>query len=60
MRRQAGVTVALILLSVGSPAWAQPNPPVAELPVTRILLFSSGVGYFQRAGQVDGNARIDL
>jgi hypothetical protein len=30
------------------------------LPVTRIVLFSSGVGYYQRDGQVDGNARIDL
>ena len=24
------------------------------------MLFSSGVGYFQREGQVDGNARVDL
>jgi hypothetical protein len=42
------------------PAVAQPKPASPELPVTRIVLFSSGVGYFQRDGQVDGNARIDL
>src|SRR5262245_42260004 len=33
--------------------------PVA-LPVSQVVLFSSGVGYFQREGQVEGTARIDL
>ena len=37
-----------------------PQPGSAELPITRIVLFTSGVGYFQREGQVDGNARVDL
>src|SRR5436305_4639001 len=32
----------------------------ATLPINRVVLFSSGVGYFQRAGTVDGNARVDL
>jgi hypothetical protein len=31
-----------------------------ELPITQVVLYSNGVGYFQRDGQVDGNARIDL
>ncbi len=30
------------------------------LPVSQVVLFSSGVGYFQRDGQVDGTARVDL
>jgi hypothetical protein len=30
------------------------------LPVTQVVLFSSGVGYFQREGEVHGNTRIDL
>jgi hypothetical protein len=43
------------------PVQAQkPQPAGAQLPVSRIILFSSGVGYFQRDGQVDGNARIEL
>jgi hypothetical protein len=25
-----------------------------------VVLFSSGVGYFQREGQIDGDARVDL
>jgi hypothetical protein len=31
-----------------------------NLPVTQVVLFSSGVGYFQREGEVEGNARVDL
>jgi hypothetical protein len=32
----------------------------AQLPIGQIVLFSSGVGYFQREGAVEGNARVDL
>ncbi len=32
----------------------------AQLPLGQIVLFSSGVGYFQREGTVEGNARVDL
>ena len=31
-----------------------------NLPLSQVVLFSSGVGYFQREGEVEGNARIDL
>jgi hypothetical protein len=54
-----GVAVAVMLAGT-LPALADTKPGSAELPVTRIVLFTSGVGYFQRDGQVDGNARIDL
>jgi hypothetical protein len=30
------------------------------LPLSQIVLFNSGVGYFQREGVVDGDARVDL
>ena len=30
------------------------------LPIGQVVLFSSGVGYFQREGSVEGNARVDL
>src|SRR5262245_45562227 len=41
---------------------ARPGQDTAgpSLPLSQIVLFSSGVGYFQREGEVDGNARIDL
>lgn len=31
-----------------------------QLPVGQVVLFSSGVGYFQREGSVEGDARVDL
>ncbi len=34
--------------------------PQEQLPIGQIVLFSSGVGYFQREGTVEGNARVDL
>jgi hypothetical protein len=31
-----------------------------SLPLTQVVLFNSGVGYFQREGAVEGNTRVDL
>ena len=44
------------------PVKAEPaaKPAAPQLPIAQAILFSSGVGYFQREGQVEGNARIDL
>src|SRR6266481_2753974 len=36
------------------------SPTAAQLPIAQVVLFSSGVGYFQREGQVEGTQRIDL
>ena len=36
------------------------TPGQAELPVKRIALFSSGVGYFEHSGTVTGNGEIAL
>ncbi|MSQ93836.1 MAG: hypothetical protein EXR98_04685 [Gemmataceae bacterium] len=37
------------------------GPKAAEpLPIRQVVLFNSGVGYFQREGEVDGNARVEL
>jgi len=32
----------------------------AKLPITKVVLFNSGVGYFERQGEVEGDARVDL
>ena len=48
--------------------WAEPkqddvqsvSPPRVALPIKTVVLFSSGVGYFERRGTVDGDARVDL
>ncbi len=39
---------------------AAPSETSAQLPIGQVVLFSSGVGYFQREGTIDGDARVDL
>jgi hypothetical protein len=49
--------------SPAGPPGASPTEPGAraeQLPVSRVVLFSSGVGHFLREGQVEGDARVDL
>src|SRR5439155_5091759 len=54
-------TSTLVLLGAVLAARAQPaRPGSAELPIARIVLFSSGVAHFQREGRLDGDARVDL
>jgi hypothetical protein len=43
----------------GSPR-RQADAAPATLPLAQVVLFNSGVGYFQREGMVEGDARIDL
>ncbi|MEX2536695.1 MAG: hypothetical protein WD273_13950 [Trueperaceae bacterium] len=31
-----------------------------DLPITRVILFTSGIGYFEHAGTVEGNVQIEL
>jgi hypothetical protein len=35
-------------------------PSAVRLPIAQVVLYSSGVGYFQREGTVEGSARADL
>ncbi len=41
-------------------ALASRSESAAKLPVQQVVLFNSGVGYFQREGDVEGSCRIDL
>ena len=41
-------------------AVAAPSETATQLPIGQVVLFSSGVGYFQREGTIDGDARVDL
>jgi len=36
------------------------KPADSPLPIRQVVLFNSGVGYFQREGEVSGDARVDL
>src|SRR5947199_5647247 len=31
-----------------------------QLPISQCVLFSSGVGYFQREAEIEGDTRVDL
>jgi len=48
-------TAAMLALALCAVAQAEQT-----LPVTRVVLFRSGVGYIERAGTVDGNATLTL
>jgi hypothetical protein len=55
-----GFSLAL-LISAPQSAAAQAAPVAApELPVARIALFSSGVGYFEHEGRVSGDAVVPM
>ncbi|QDU18800.1 DUF4139 domain-containing protein [Urbifossiella limnaea] len=34
--------------------------PAVTLPISRVVMFNSGVSYLSRSGEVDGDARVDL
>jgi len=50
----AAYTVALL----APPALAGERP--AQLPITKVILYKHGIGYFERAGTIKGNAPITL
>jgi hypothetical protein len=63
------VMLSIVCLGVLSMlAWAQEPPraptteatPQATLPLTKIVLYASGVGYFQRDGRIDGHGQVAL
>jgi hypothetical protein len=52
---------ALAGLALGTAsAAAADEPPAVSLPLARVVLFNSGVGYFEHQGEVEGNAAVDL
>ncbi|MCI0460712.1 MAG: DUF4139 domain-containing protein [Gemmataceae bacterium] len=61
------VTTFILLRPLDSDAEPPPThpatpakPTVPHLPITRVRLYTNGVAYFERQGEVDGEARLDL
>jgi len=57
--------IATILLGLVSGRFAAAQsgsaaPATAQVPVTKVVLFSSGVGYFEHSGSVSGNSATEL
>ena len=66
---RVSLLLSIILLGgLSTAAWAENPPPgpaaettsQATLPLTKIVLYASGVGYFQRDGQIDGRSQVAL
>ncbi len=60
MRRNIPLLISLSVLLIFG--WGTPGAPAAEhqLPLKRVMLFTGGVGYFEHAALIDGNAELDL
>jgi len=52
--------MALAALALGAPPAASAEQGTATLPLKRVVLFSSGVGFFEHDGQVEGNAQVPM
>ena len=65
-------TLALLWLTLATMSYAQTSaqPTVrpataatgsaARLPVTRVILYKNGVGYFEHSGRIRGNQDVDI
>ena len=57
--KQCFVAVCL-LASVPHGLLVAAEPAAADLPLEKVVLFTSGVGYFQHGGKVTGNATVEM
>ena len=42
------------------PLWLEPKPDEPPLPLKRVVLFSSSVGFFEHRGEIEGNKQIEF
>jgi hypothetical protein len=59
MRNLSALLLALVLFTPVA-AFAQTDEKDVSVPISTLVLFTSGVGYFQHDGTVDGNAKMEL
>ena len=60
MRSLNVVFVCLLFVAVSSGQSSNSGDPAARLPVTRVILYKNGVGYFEHAGQVRGSQDVNV
>ena len=56
----AAVLLGLVPSRLAVAQTPRATPTTADVPVTKVVLFSSGVGYFEHAGSVRGNSATEL
>jgi hypothetical protein len=49
----------LLGFATSSTAWSE-EPAAAEVPLRRVVLYNSGVGFFEHRGEIDGNRQTEL
>lgn len=56
-QRQLVLSMGLLVVACQRPAYdvQLPETPSTSIPVRRVVLYQNGVGYFERAGEVDDN-----
>lgn len=65
VRRMSCRAFCMLLVSAGlagnhKPLAAEDAAPSAELPIKRVVMYTSGVGFFERGGKVKDDATIEL
>jgi hypothetical protein len=53
-------TVVAVFFALMPPLRAEDAMPQAKVPLKRVLLFNSGVGFFEHGAEIDGDARVEL
>ena len=54
------VCLALVFVAAMAVAARADGPQQSNLPLKRVVLFSSGVGFFELAGEVNGDAKVAM
>ena len=54
------VTAIGVLLLIGTKLIAEEKEVVPELPIKRVVMYSSGVGFFERTGKVKDDATLEM
>ena len=56
------IAVVLSLAAASLPSFARAEEPMsrASVPLKRIVLFNSGVGFFEHAADIEGDAQVEL
>jgi len=52
--------MAAVPMTAAAGEGSKSGAPSSTLPLSKVVLYSSGVGYFQHDGPIQGNARLDL
>ena len=60
MAKRLAVFIPAIAIPTGALLSQTIAPSTTDVPVARVMLFSSGVGYFEHAGSVRGNGATEL